>query len=206
MQMEQAIQKYAQASGVDEDLVWAVVRQESGFNPTALSPKGAMGLMQLMPGTAAMLGVSDPFDVEQNIAGGIKYLESCLSRFNGDVGLALAAYNAGPENVVKYQGCPPFSETLQYVASVLQDYSGPPRVRVFDLRPPGPAAPPEIAAVHRGSGLCWNLPAPMVKTAKPIWRIPPPRWKVLAGREKLQTVAKRSSASSPSLKSDWKTH
>ena len=74
MQMEAAIQKNARAYGVDESLVWAVVRQESGFNPGAVSPKGAMGLMQLMPGTAAAVGVTDPFDVDQNLAGGIKYL------------------------------------------------------------------------------------------------------------------------------------
>ena len=96
MQMEAAIQKNARAYGVDESLVWAVVRRESGFNPAAVSPKGAMGLMQLMPGTAAAVGVTDPFDVDQNIAGGIKYLVSCLKQFNGDIGLALAAYNAGP--------------------------------------------------------------------------------------------------------------
>jgi hypothetical protein len=83
-----------------------------------------MGLMQLMPGTAALMGVTDAFDVEQNIAGGIKYLERCLSRFNQDVSLALAAYNAGPDNVVKYQGCPPFPETRHYVASVLKAYAG----------------------------------------------------------------------------------
>jgi hypothetical protein len=103
--LERLIEKYARQYGVDQDLVWAVIRHESGFNPQALSPKGAMGLMQLMPGTAALMGVADAFDVEQNIAGGIKYLERCLSRFNQDVGLALAAYNAGPDNVVKYQGC-----------------------------------------------------------------------------------------------------
>ena len=120
------IEKYAQQYGVDQDLVWAVIRQESGFNAHAVSPKGAMGLMQLMPGTAAMLGVADAFDVEQNIAGGIKYLERCLSQFNQDVGLALAAYNAGPDNVVKYQGCPPFAETRHYVASVLSAYAGEP--------------------------------------------------------------------------------
>ena len=122
--LEMVIEKYAQQYGVDQDLVWAVIRQESGFNPHAVSPKGAMGLMQLMPGTAAMLGVSDAFDVEQNIAGGIKYLEQCLNQFNQDVCLALAAYNAGPNNVVKYQGCPPFPETRQYVASILRAYAG----------------------------------------------------------------------------------
>ena len=120
------IEKYARQYGVDQDLVWAVIRQESGFNPRAVSPKGAMGLMQLMPGTAAMLGVSDAFDVEQNIAGGIKYLERCLNQFNQDVPLALAAYNAGPNNVVKYQGCPPFPETRHYVASILKAYAGEP--------------------------------------------------------------------------------
>ena len=83
--LEIVIEKYAQQYGVDQDLVWAVIRQESGFNPRAVSPKGAMGLMQLMPGTAAMLGVTDAFDVEQNIAGGIKYLERCLNQFNQDV-------------------------------------------------------------------------------------------------------------------------
>ena len=124
--LEIVIEKYARQYGVDQDLVWAVIRQESGFNPRAVSPKGAMGLMQLMPGTAAMLGVSDAFDVEQNIAGGVKYLERCLNQFNQDVSLALAAYNAGPDNVVKYQGCPPFAETRQYVASVLKAYAGEP--------------------------------------------------------------------------------
>ena len=100
------IEKYAEQYGVDQDLVWAVIRQESGFNAQAVSPRGAMGLMQLMPGIAAMQGVADTFAVEQNIAGGIKYLERCLSQFNQDVSLALAAYNAGPDNVVKYLRLP----------------------------------------------------------------------------------------------------
>ena len=123
-ELQEVIEKYARHYGVDQDLVWAVIRQESGFNPQAVSPKGAMGLMQLMPGTAAMLGVSDAFDIEQNIAGGIKYLDRCLRQFNQDVSLALAAYNAGPDNVVKYQGCPPFAETQQYVASIPRSLCG----------------------------------------------------------------------------------
>ena len=200
MQMEAAIQKYARAYGVDESLVWAVVRRESGFNPAAVSPKGAMGLMQLMPGTAAAVGVTDPFDVDQNIAGGIKYLVSCLKQFNGDVGLALAAYNAGPDNVIKYQGCPPFAETIRYVASVMRDYAGLPRAGIFDLRPTEPEVPPEIGAASGCSGLHWNLPGPMVKTPKPIWRIAPPRWKVIAGQGREQTVTMKLSVPPPAIR------
>lgn len=201
IQMEAAIQKNARAYGVDENLVWAVVRRESGFNPAAVSPKGAMGLMQLMPGTAVSLGVTDPFDVEQNIAGGIKYLVSCLKQFDGDIGLALAAYNAGPDNVIKYQGCPPFAETTQYVAAVMQDYTGPPRARIFDLRPTEPVLPPEIAAAPGGgSGLRWNLPVPLVKTPKPIWRITAPRWKVIPGQGQMQAVTMKLSTPIPAIR------
>lgn len=198
MQMEAAIQKYSQAYGVDENLVWAVVRRESGFNPTAVSPKGAMGLMQLMPETATSVGVTEPFDVEQNIAGGIKYLVSCLKQFHGDIGLALAAYNAGPENVIKYQGCPPFAETIQYVASVMQDYAGPPRTRIFPQKPVEPVVPLQVAAAPGGSRLHWNLPVPLVKTPKPVWHIVPPRWKVSHGQNQAQTLTMKLSVAGPS--------
>ena len=200
MQMEAAIQKYSQAYGVDENLVWAVIRRESGFNPAAVSPKGALGLMQLMPGTAALMGVSNPFDPEQNIAGGIKYLVLCLKQFHGDIGLALAAYNAGPENVAKYQGCPPFSETIQYVAAVLQDFAGAPRVRIFELSSTDPAWLGEIAATRAGSGLHWNLPLPSLKTPTPVWRIAPPRWKVFSDQAQTQTSAAQSAVQPPTLR------
>ena len=118
------IKKYTRLHKLDEQLVWAVIRQESGGDPGAISPKGAMGLMQLMPGTADLMGVVDPFDVEQNIAGGVKYLKHCLEEFNQDLCLALAAYHAGPGNVRKYQGCPPFPETQDFILSVLQIYAG----------------------------------------------------------------------------------
>jgi soluble lytic murein transglycosylase-like protein len=177
--LEQVIRKYARLHRVDENLVWAVMRQESGFNPGAVSSKGAMGLMQLMPDTAALLGVRDPFDVEQNIAGGVKYLQICLSQFNQDIILALAAYNAGPENVVKYQGCPPFPETLNYVAAVIRDYSGgPQRLRGLKLASRHfPSLDENSSPPPRDSGLEWKVPPPHWKIAKPEVKVSAPRWK-----------------------------
>jgi soluble lytic murein transglycosylase-like protein len=104
--------------GVDEALLRAVVHAESAFNPNALSNKGAQGLMQLMPGTADDLGVDNPFDATQNIRGGAQYLAQQLKSFQGDEKLAMAAYNAGPGNVAKYGGVPPFDETQVYVTRV----------------------------------------------------------------------------------------
>jgi hypothetical protein len=123
-QLVKLIQKYAKQHGVDPRLVQAMIRQESGFNPIAVSPKGAMGLMQLMPETAAALGVEDPFDLEQNLRGGIRFLKLCLNRFDQNLPLALAAYNAGPGRVVEYKGMPPFKETHTYVKKIVLDYCG----------------------------------------------------------------------------------
>lgn len=116
------ISQISQKHGVDEKLVKALVRQESGFNPKAKSHCGAMGLMQLMPGTAKTLGVKDAFNPVQNVDGGVRHLKWLLSKYNGNVVLALAAYNAGSGAVDKYDGIPPYKETQNYVKSILKNY------------------------------------------------------------------------------------
>lgn len=116
------ISKYASQHGVKPGLVRAVMRVESCFDRRAISRVGARGLMQLMPGTAAQLGVSDSFNVEQNISGGVRYLSMMLKRFHQDKNLALAAYNAGPEAVTRHKGVPPFAETRSYIKKVLDIY------------------------------------------------------------------------------------
>ena len=121
-QIKAMISQIAQKYGLDEKLVHAVVKQESGFNPKATSHCGAMGLMQLMPSTAKSLGVKDAYNPVQNVDGGVRYLKSMLEKYNGNVVLALAAYNAGSGAVDKYKDVPPYKETQNYVKSILSNY------------------------------------------------------------------------------------
>lgn len=113
----------ASSNGIDPALLKGLVSQESGFDPNARSGAGAVGLTQLMPGTAAGLGVTNPLDPVQSLQGGARYLKQQLDRFGGDERLALAAYNAGPNAVAKYGGVPPFAETQNYVTSVMSKAS-----------------------------------------------------------------------------------
>jgi hypothetical protein len=121
--LNQVVNSASAAYHLDPDLVNSVIHAESGFNSHAVSPKGARGLMQLMPGTANQLGVNDAFDPQANVTGGSRYLRELLERYNFDLVKALAAYNAGPQRVEQYRGVPPFRETRAYVARIVHEYN-----------------------------------------------------------------------------------
>ncbi len=108
---------------IDPDFIRSVIKAESGFHQNAVSRKGALGLMQLMPGTAAEMGITNPFDPRSNVEGGTKYLRDLLVRYNFDVNKALAAYNAGPKRVDQYHGIPPYYETQAYIARIIRDFN-----------------------------------------------------------------------------------
>jgi hypothetical protein len=115
------VNSHSKKNGLDPRLVYALIEQESRFNPCAVSPKGAQGLMQIMPDTQKLLGLTEPFDPERNIAAGTRYLRSMLDKFQTEV-MALAAYNAGPGAVAKHGGVPPYDETKDYVLKVVDRY------------------------------------------------------------------------------------
>jgi soluble lytic murein transglycosylase-like protein len=122
-QLEDVINSISDRHHIDPDLVNSVIHAESGFNPRAVSPKGAQGLMQLMPQTAMHLGVTNAFDPGANVDGGTRYLRQLLERYDFDLIKALAAYNAGPQRVEQYRGVPPYRETRAYVARVIRDFN-----------------------------------------------------------------------------------
>ncbi len=163
--MASLISHYAKQYRLDDSLIYAVIRCESNFNPNAVSSAGACGLMQLMPATAAEMGVTNIYDPAQNIAGGAQYLSKMLGLFGNDLNLALAGYNAGPQAVRKHNGIPPYQETQQYVKNVLYHQrlykAGGTRVRKDYLgkvraAPPPPKTMPNSKkhyTVHFESGL-----------------------------------------------------
>lgn len=120
--IDRIVDYYANKNNVPASLVRSIIKAESDYNPDAISPKGAMGLMQLMPETVMSLGIENPFDPEQNIKGGITFFKDLLNSYKGDYKLALAAYNAGKGNVDKYGGIPDFKETKDYVRKVIDYY------------------------------------------------------------------------------------
>ena len=130
---------------LDPDLVNSVIHAESGFNSRAVSPKGAQGLMQLMPQTASRLGVENAFDPAANLEGGTRYLRALLERYNFDLIKALAAYNAGPQRVEQYRGVPPYSETQAYVARIVRDFN---RKKLAERKTAKRVAPQASAALN----------------------------------------------------------
>ena len=143
-EMALMVRKLAGQHGVDPGLALAITKVESGFNPRALSPKNAQGLMQLIPQTAARFGVRNPFDPEQNVRGGLAYLRWLLALFQGDVRLAVAAYNAGERAIERYRGIPPYAETRDYVRKVTALYRR--ALHPFD---PALAEPSPVFAGHK---------------------------------------------------------
>jgi soluble lytic murein transglycosylase-like protein len=121
--MNQVVSAASDKHQIDPDLITSVIHAESAFNPKALSPKGAQGLMQLMPGTASRLGVTNAYDPAANVDGGTQYLRELLLKYNGDIIKALAAYNAGPGRVQQYHGVPPYPETRAYVARIVREFN-----------------------------------------------------------------------------------
>jgi soluble lytic murein transglycosylase-like protein len=124
-QYDPIVQTYAKRFSVDAELIHSIIRAESNYDSRAISPKGAVGLMQLMPATAAQYGVQDSFDPDENIKGGVKYLKDLIKLFNGKTAEVLAAYNAGQEALKKFNGIPPYAETVEYIRRVMASYSHP---------------------------------------------------------------------------------
>jgi soluble lytic murein transglycosylase-like protein len=123
MDLQSIVSAASNQHQIDADFIASVIHAESANNPRAVSPKGAQGLMQLMPGTAGKLGVKDSFDPADNVDGGVRYLRELLLLYNNDMVKALAAYNAGPERVQQFHGVPPYRETRAYVARVITEYN-----------------------------------------------------------------------------------
>lgn len=159
----QLVQTISQEHGVDPKLVDALVRVESSYDPNAVSRRGAMGLMQLMPATARRLDVTDPFDPEENVRGGVKELSRLVDQYSGNLQLALAAYNAGEGAVARYRGVPPYAETRDYVSRILTLYTGKP-YRMGGVQ--RPARPVKMVRDHNGVTVITNMTAAATESVR----------------------------------------
>jgi len=162
---------------LDPDLVSSVIRAESGFKVHAVSPKGAQGLMQLMPGTASKLGVPNAFDPEANVDGGTRYLRELLERYNFDLIKALAAYNAGPHRVEQYKGVPPYLETRKYVASIVRDFN---RKKLAQQKAANPAAA-KVSPQSRAKAEAPGVSQPKTKATRTATAAPTKRSSTTTG-------------------------
>jgi soluble lytic murein transglycosylase-like protein len=142
--LDQLVRDASSRNRLDPDFVTSVIKAESGFHPRAVSPKGAQGLMQLMPGTAAQLGVADPFDPKANVDAGTLYLSRLLDQYHDDPIKALAAYNAGAHRVDKYHGIPPYHETHAYIARIVRDFNAKKRAQMKAAAPVTTASTPAV--------------------------------------------------------------
>jgi soluble lytic murein transglycosylase-like protein len=161
--LKQLVQEISREHGLDPKLVDALVRVESSYDPNAVSRRGAMGLMQLMPETAKRLDVGDPFDPEENIRGGVKEFSRLVEQYSGNLQLALAAYNAGEGAVSRYRGVPPYDETRNYVSRILTLYTGRPYRMAGSYRP---AIPVQMVRDRGGSALITNVTAAATESVR----------------------------------------
>jgi hypothetical protein len=199
--IQEHIVRAGEQTGIDPDFIHSVVKAESGYNTKAVSPKGAQGLMQLMPATASRLGVSNSLDPAANVEGGSRYLRELLARYDGDAQKALAAYNAGPERVEKYKGVPPYTETRDYVTRVINEFNR--RKLAASATQPLNTAAPQGAEQQRLSKSTASSGSP-----KPVKRrkAAPARTKTASAREpaiisanaKAASIDRRKSMTEPS--------
>jgi len=162
-EVDRWVNSASDAHQVDPDLIRSVIKAESGFNSRAVSPKGAQGLMQLMPSTASQLGVKDALAPGENVEGGTRYLRDLLVLYNNDMAKALAAYNAGPQRVAQYNGVPPYRETHAYVARVIKDFNRTKLAKRAATKKNTKATAPPVKAQQRPEALQTQ---PQAKPAK----------------------------------------
>ena len=153
--LDEVVREASMRRQLDPDFVNSVIKAESNFHPRAVSPKGAQGLMQLMPGTAALLGVRDPFDPRANVEAGTTYLSSLLDLYHDDPIKALAAYNAGPQRVEQYHGVPPYRETHAYISRIVRDFNAKKRaqVKTAQAETPVPSTQAQASSAPKKSSL-----------------------------------------------------